>query len=304
MDQRPLLLSTLQASLGLLFFAHIALSLLLCASAVLDFPFKAWTLVRSVALLPLLVLWMETATLCVVLLVIIYSDFSKRRVRGVTVWQREAVGRILRNLVVSLLLGLSAWQLYTRLILKPGKVELKGGLFGTLGGTVCLCVLAIVKLTLVRTREGIYWLGLSLTALAFQGLLICKVDYGATFAWSSVVFPLYKVPILGVMHCFQSLYHFFTSVDKDQRYLSLLPVSLQLLAAFLVGAALVHTQQALAGTLAVKSVAAYLLLVLPVAIAALCIPVGSALLDIIWGHVEMDFLHSKAPVGLARSRSV
>lgn len=304
MDQRPLLLSALQASLGLLFFAHIALSLLLCTSSVLDFPFKAWALVRSVALLPLLVLCLEIATLCVVLLVIIYSDFSKRRVRGVTVWQREAVGRILRNLVVSLLLGLSVWQLYTRLILKPGKVELKGGLLGTLGGAVCLCVLAIVKLTLIRTRQGLYWLGLSLAALAFQGLLICKVDYGATFSWSSVVIPLYSLPVLGALHCLQSLYHFFTSVDKDQRYLSLVPVALQLLATFLSGAVFVHTQQALADVLAVKAVASYLLLVVPVATAALCIPVGSALLDIIWGHVEMDFLHSKAPVGLARSRSV
>jgi len=305
MDQRPLLLSALQASLGLLFFAHIALSLLLCVSAVLDVPFKAWRVTRSVAFLPVFALCIEIATLCIALLVIIYSDFSKRRVRGVTVWQREAVGRILRNLVVSILLGISVWQLYTRLILKRGDIELKGGLLSALGGTVCLCVVATVKLTLVRTKEGIYWLGLALAALVFQGLLVCKVDYGAIFSWSSVVFPLYTVPLLGLLHCLASLSSFFSSADKDQRYLHLLPVLLRLLAALLSAVAIFHVQQALDRVLPTLSATLYLLLLaLPVGIAALCIPVGSSLLDIVWGHVEMDFLHSKSPAGLARSRSM
>ena len=304
MDQRPLLLSALQASLGLLFFTHLGLTLLLVLSGTLDVPFHGWKLTRSLSVLPVLLLTLEVSTLCVALLVVIYSDFSKRRVRGVTVWQREAVGRILRNLVISLLFGVTAWLLYTRLTIGLDSVRLRGSLLGAFGGTEFLCLLSILKLALVRTRKGVYWLGVTLAALVFQGLLVCKVDYKATFPWYAVVFPLYGVLGVAAIHCVHSIYEFLSTADKEYRYAALVPIGLRLTAIFLMGASLIHIQQALSGSLEARAAAAYLLLASPMTIAALCVPIGSCLLDIVWGHVEMDFLHSKTPVGLARSRSV
>ena len=78
-DQHPLLLKCTELSLGLLFFSHLFLSLVLVLSALFQFPFHSTAVTRSLALFPLVLLCVEVATLCCVLIVIIYSDFSKRR---------------------------------------------------------------------------------------------------------------------------------------------------------------------------------------------------------------------------------
>lgn len=78
-DQHPLLLKCTEISFGLLFFTHLGVSLTLVLSALFRFPFQSTALTRSLALFPFLLLCVEIAMLCCVLIVIIYSDFSKRR---------------------------------------------------------------------------------------------------------------------------------------------------------------------------------------------------------------------------------
>lgn len=78
-DLHPVLLKATEVSLGVLAFVHVAASLLLALSAMFRIPFSSSALSRSVTLLPLVLLCLEVAVLCCVLVVIIYADFSKRR---------------------------------------------------------------------------------------------------------------------------------------------------------------------------------------------------------------------------------
>jgi hypothetical protein len=78
-DRHPLFLTCMEVSLGLLVFLHPGLTLVMVLSAVFHLPFKPTHLIRSLSLLPMVLLSLEIATLCVVLVFVIYSDFAKRR---------------------------------------------------------------------------------------------------------------------------------------------------------------------------------------------------------------------------------
>ena len=219
-------------------------------------------------------------------------------------WQREAVGRIARNLVVSGLVGLMAWQLYTHLILKDGTVKLKGRLLSILLPSSILCTLTILKVALIRTASGLYWLFTALCALLFQGMLVCKVDYSATFAWSSALLPVYSFLAMSAITVVLSVYQACFPPDKDPQFVNLPPLVLSLIAVSLSALSLSHIEKVLFEPGDRRELAGYILLTFVVIAAALSIQTGQMVLDVVWGHVEMDFIHSKNPVGLARSRSV
>lgn len=210
----------------------------------------------------------------------------------------------MRNLVVSALLGLTTWQLYTHIIFKDAGIKMKGSLLSIFLPTCLLCTLSVLKVALIRTADGLYWLATSLAFLLCQGLMICKADYSATFSWSAILLPLYAFLAVSAFQAFYALYQAIFPADKDPKFTQVPQAVLTLIAIFLTAATLSHLQKAIAGESTPSEVAWYVLMAFPAVASALCVPVGQVLLDIVWGHVEMDFIHSKNPVGLARSRSV
>lgn len=281
-DQAPGLLWVLEVVCGSVLLAHPAAALL-CISLSQEAPF-------GLALLPLAVLCLEVCLLSVVILTAVLCDLIKRKVRGVSVWQREAVGRLMRNFFMSLLLGLSL--MYTCLNWESD-FHLSTSLLELLVPAGVATLVGFLKVVVVRTEQGWFWIWLCVCGLLQMALLVLKHDAEPGLPWSAVLVPLDLMIVDAI---------FLVSIKSEQ---SVWQKSVMLLGSLLllmtcVGAG-VSADTGLIPTVVVLVGAWACLAAMALTVTRAC---GAYVLDIIWGHVETDFFFYKYPVLLTRQHTV
>jgi hypothetical protein len=183
-------------------------------------------------------------------------------------------------------------------------VELAGKLLSVLFPALALCGIAVLKLALIRSEDGFYWLSGVVAGGLFLVMAVGKVDYEATFTWTGVLYPLLGVLVIASFACLYGLYKTCFYPEKETRFAHAFSKASDLVAIFLLAVAICHLQR-LESSRSDPLVSVTSLLLAFIALSVvLSVRTGRFLLDIIWGHVEVDFLYSKSPVGLSRSRSV
>jgi hypothetical protein len=152
--------------LGLLVLAHVWLSgFLVYLKAQADFGSY------EIALIPVLILPVELSIACVLVIVVIYKDFIRLKVRGITVWQRQALGRLLRNILVFSLCSIGVFMIIQGL-------SQMDSLQTVLSPFLLLGFLGMAKFVMIETEDTWFWF--SLTAFVEAGMLvgIYMIDYG------------------------------------------------------------------------------------------------------------------------------
>jgi len=287
-DKSPGLLATLEVCLGSVAFAHLLTSLAML-----------WSSPLREAVLPLAVLCLEVTVLSLAVLVLVIRDVCARPEESLSVWQREALGRLLRNIVIWSLLGVSLLWGY-----EQAQGQDKLALTGAVVPALVAACLGGVKIVLVRTDRTWFWLGLSVLFGLQMLLLVLKVDFGVSISWLSTCFPIYIISIDALFLTFTVSFE-----DLSQAKSPLLPT---IICGILKSAAclmvLITTLLcALQGDSAGPDQAT--LSLLEAATFCLCYVSavrlsGNYLLNIVWGHAEMDFLQQKYPALLARRQTV
>ena len=281
-DQSPGLLWVLEAVCGAVFLAHPAVTLLFLTISHEELV--------GHALMPLLLLCVEVCGLSLTILLAVVCDFVKRKARGISVWQREAIGRLLRNFFMSLLLGISL--LCTYLSLEPG-FTLTSSLLEMVVPAGLAALFGVIKVLMVRTEQGWFWLWLFACSFVQLGLLVLKHDLGSELPWTLALIPL---DLMGV----DALFLAFTKQQQSvwQKGLMLMASVLFLLTCITTGLC------ADSGLVPVSVVLFLAWTCMATVLLALTRACGSYVLDIIWGHVETDFFYYKYPVLLTRQHTV
>jgi len=226
---------------------------------------------RSVreALLPVFVLFLEVTGLCVSVLVVFFSDVVKRRIRGLTLWQREALGRVIRNLVVSSTLAYSSYSLWSsiespRFALVP---------------LLVVNSFAIVKFCLVRSSYALVWL-VGCLLLEAQFVLF----YFTELNWILKLLPLSLLSVnLTVFLCVQLIRNI-----KELR--SLVAVMLGILGSSLLGVSFVLLSLSLEDRSDFQKFYLCLVFGMVCSSCALVKPLKELLLDLLFGHLSQEVI--------------
>lgn len=281
-DRAPGLLWVLEVVSGAVLLAHPAAALLLLSLSQEDLV--------GHALVPLTLLCSEVCVLSLVILSAVVCDLVKRKSRGISVWQREALGRLLRNFFMSLLLGISLS--YTYLSWEPGS-HLSTSLLELLVPAGVAALIGSIKVLMVRTEQGWFWLWLCLCGFLQMALLVLKHDIETTLPWSVVLLPLDLMALDAL---------FLAYAKAEQRMwqkTGLLLASLLLLVTCVAAGLCADT-----GLVPVSLVLLSAWVSMITVLATLTRACGAYVLDIVWGHVETDFFYYKYPVLLTRQHTV
>jgi len=281
-DREPGLLYMLEAVSGAVLLAHPAAALFLLSLSQEDLV--------GHALLPMTCLCLEVCALSLAILAAVVYDLVKRKSRGISVWQREALGRLLRNFFMSLLLGVSLS--YTYLSWEPG-YHLSTSLLQILVPAGLAALVGSIKVLMVRTEQGWFWLWLCLCGLLQMVLLVLKHDIETTLPWSIVLTPLDLMAL-------DALFLAYIKAEQSMWQKAGLVIASVLLLATCVAAGICADT----GLVPVSLVLVGAWVCLGTVAATLTRACGAYVLDIVWGHVETDFFYYKYPVLLTRQHTV
>ena len=285
-DKSPGLLAAIEIALGTVAFAHALIAMAMLRSEEGE---------SREAVLPLGVFCFEVAFLSLAMLVLVIKDVCTRPEESLSVWQREALGRLLRNIVIWSLIGFSCLWLYGNAH-EQDKLLLSGAVVPAL----VAAGLGMLKIVLIRTERTWFWLGLSLLFTLQMTLLLLKMDFDLPISWRFVCLPIYFISLDALLLTFTVSTEEIT-LFKASVVLTLLTCLVKLAACVMV---LITTfYWAGRGDGAESEDATVMLLEIATFILCYAAAVrisGNYLLNIIWGHVEMDFLHQKYPALLAR----
>lgn len=281
-DREPGLLYMLEVVSGTMLLVHPAVALFLLSLSQEDLV--------GHALLPLTFLCFEVCALSLGILAAVGYDLAKRKSRGISVWQREALGRLLRNFFMSLLLGVSL--LYAYLSWEPG-YHLSTSLLQLLVPAGVAALIGSIKVLMVRTEQGWFWLWLCLCGLLQMAFFVLKHDVGATLPWSVVLAPLDLMAL-------DALFLAYVKTEQSIWQKTGLLFASVLLLGTCVAAGLCADTGVVPGSLVLAGAWACLATVA----ATLTRACGAYVLDIFWGHVETDFFYYKYPVLLTRQHTV
>lgn len=290
-DKSPGLLAAIEVVLGTICFAHILASI-----GLLWRDIDRAQLLEAV--LPLGAFCFEVTLLSLIMLVLVIKDVCSRPEESLSVWQRESLGRLIRNIFLGSLLGISCLFTYES-IQEPNLV---------LGSAVVPAVIAAsigaVKILLIKTERTWFWLGVAVLVTLQLLMLVLKTDYESSIPWYWVCFPVYILTIDALFLTFTVVSEDLSS-DKSSRFLVITQGILRSTACLLVlGTVCLGAMKVEEGKSdydAVSVLGAITYCVCYVAGVRTC---GAYLLNIIWGHVEIDFLHQKYPALLARRQTV
>lgn len=285
-DKSPSLLAAVEVALGTVVFAHVFIAAAMLGGEVRQI---------SKALLPIGAFCFEVAALSLAVLVFVIKDLCIQPEESISVWQREAFGRLLRNIVLGCLLGLSFMWMYG----SEGPA-----LSGAVAPALVACSLGAAKVVLIRTERTWFWLGVSVLVTLQLFLLVMKTDHSLQLSWLWVCCPIYVLSI-------DVLFLIFTLISEDisQAKSSLFSIiligTIKSLACVMVlvttSLCALHAETAGAGASTVATSAAVTLCLSYVSGVRLS---GAYLLNIIWGHVDVDFLHQRYPALLTRRQTV
>lgn len=221
---------------------------------------------------------------------VVVCDLLGQRARSFPVWQREALGRLLRNFVMGLFVVLSLLSVHLSL---DSSLHLRTSALTAFLPCLATVTLSLLKVLAVHTEHSCYWGGFFSLVLA-QGLLVVfKVDYSLQLSWAIAIGPIYAL-------CLSTCVLF--AVEEETLWRLGLKIGACLLcgaSACLGAAAGDMKEQTGAHELHWSSLglAAGSLLCLALSSCDIC---GSYILDIFWGHVEIDINYHQSPVQLKR----
>lgn len=286
MDKSPSLLATVEVALGTAVFAHVFAAAVLLGGDVSQF---------SNALLPIGAFCLEVAALSLAALVLVIKDVCTRPEESISVWQREALGRLLRNIVLGCLLGLSFIWMYESAGLALSEAVAPALVAASLGAA---------KVVLIRTERTWFWLGVSVLFILQLFLLVMKTDYSLQLSWLWVCFPIYVLSI-------DVLFLIFTLISEDisqaKSYLFsiiLIGTIKSLACVMVLVTTLLGAWNAETARIETNTVAISVMVTLSLCYVSGVRVSGAYLLNIIWGHVDVDFLHHRYPALLARRQTV
>jgi hypothetical protein len=289
-DKSPGLLAAIEIALGTVAFAHALIAIAMLWSEEGQ---------SRDAVLPLAVFCFEVALLSLAVLVLVIKDICTRPEESLSVWQREALGRLLRNIVIWSLIGVSCLWLYEKAE-EQDKLLLSGAVVPAL---VAAC-LGMLKIVLIRTERTWFWLGLSLLFTLQMMLLLLKIDFNLHISWRFVCLPIYFISLDALVLTF--------TVSSEEITLfkaSIVSTFLSCLIKFAACVMVLITTFYWAGRGDGAESEDATVMQLGIATFILCYASavrisGNYLLNIVWGHVEIDFLHQKYPALLARRQTV
>jgi hypothetical protein len=284
-------MSLIRYSLGVFLLLHPFISYLLVMLKVLNIQVLLGIGYIQLSLIPLILLCLEISVSCVASFMVFYKDLESRKKKGVATWHREALGRILRNMIVSIMVFISLVLMCFSL---DNSYSTTRSVLGTASPLIVLCVLSIIKICCVTTDESPYWLGSCLLTLVQLTLFVLKLDYGAEIYWSVVLSPM-------MMTGFNLLIWSLTSSSLS-RNISWLNIT-----SILGYASITASFGSLGLHLDFSYFSVYSLWV-NMSLSVLLVSIGKSYevgswgYDIIFGHLETDYIYKKNPVRKRRPK--
>lgn len=133
----------------------------------------------------LIMLLVEILVLCLFALFSIFSDLTSHRINGVSLWHRQAIVRLIRNIIILLLLESSLLMIYYKIDNKHVK------LLNSLIPALFLSIVTLLRYLLIKAEYNLFWLSTTFLLLVQEILLICKVDYTISIQWKYLFSPVY-----------------------------------------------------------------------------------------------------------------
>lgn len=243
------------------------------------------------SIVPLILLCLEVITACLASFIVFFKDLAYRKKKGVATWHREALGRILRNLIISLMVFIS-------LILLCFSVDNEYSITQSILCSACpvivLCCLSIIKICCITTSESPYWLGFCILTIAQLTLLVVKLDYAAEIYWTVVLSPMMMTGFNLLVWSITS-----TSLGRNISWLDIITM---------LGYAAITASFGILGVyldfdyFSVYSVAVNMSLSVVLVFIGKCYELGSWGYDILFGHLETDYIYKKNPVRKRRPK--
>ena len=275
LEEKPGANLTLKLFLGLLQLLHLWSALVLVFRKIAFSKGEYFD-----ALIPLSLLVIELTFICTIVLFLIFNDLFYRRIRGITLWQRQAICRLVRNIFALLLLGFSLLLMYFRR--NNDSLNLLKVLFPIL----LLNLIVFWRFLLINSEFSIFWLASSALLLSQQVLLVLKVDYELDIMWEIVLIPSLS---LSYIITAVNLYLIWTNrYDLFEFLLSI--VSFTGCVAFSVALSLSILQDTNQNLYITASIGLFL------ASLAYIEAFGNFLMDIVIGHIDIDILDLKHPI--------
>jgi hypothetical protein len=264
----------LSSVFGAIQFLHVWASLIL-----LYVRFKSGQGCYSNALIPAIVLVMELLITCMAALFIVANDIASRRVKGITLWQRQAIGRLIKNIFVLSLIQATLVMFYRNA--DSGVINLSAILLPLL----VLNGISVIRFLIISSKHSIFWVLATILALVQQILLIGKIDYGLEMEWKQVLTPSV---CLCYLLCFTSIY---VIPELRSNYLDLGLGIVNMMGCILlsVGLSIAAFSKPSTGVYVVISISVVFNSV------GTLNKIGNYFIDIITGHIDLDVLNAKHP---------
>ncbi|CAG9335387.1 unnamed protein product [Blepharisma stoltei] len=288
LDSKPYANMILYVLLGILILCHIWGSLILLYLKVANDIGEYFTL-----FLPVVLLCVEICIICITVFIIILSDFITRKVRGITLWQRQAIGRLIRDFVIFLQLGLTAWFFYAGF----DDNSLKSPLWHLLMPGIVLSVLASLRFVLIQSEDSLFWICFSFLTIAQQILCIWKIDYKAELSWIYCLIPTY---LMCADFAWLSA-SYFLRFAKELDYSKMIIFLLGIIGSIFSGIGMFFISFYLEDMIEFNSAIIWIGIGLGISSIPLIRPFGLFIIDIAVGHIEIEILQLKYPVRSIRN---
>lgn len=275
LEDKPSVNQALKLSFGLLQLFHYWTVLTLVYLKVANSKGNYSTLV-----IPLILLALELLFTCITVLFLIFNDLYYRRIYGITLWQRQAIGRLLRNILVLVLIGFSLFLLY----LRADEEEIK--MLRVLFPLLILNVIGFLRFLLISSDYSLFWVLSSALTLAQQVCLILKLDYSIDVPWVTILSPaLMFTYIFSIFH----LYLIWeTHSDFLKSLVNLIAFSSSILISVVFTISLLTQLTNLFLVLCLVGIFILTLTYIEV--------FGGFIMDIAMGHIDIDILDIKHPI--------
>ena len=280
LDRIPGLLKLLKFSIGLFVLLHLFSSFLILLVIPIQFLSEPWK--YEIALFPLLSLSIEIWVLSVAMIGIIISDIFNEAIT-MAVWQRSAIGRILRSFFMSTMLIIFFSICLNSIETSDSHIRFPS-LLSTCSPLIFLLVISLVKLIFLRSELDKYWIAVCLLLIAEVAIGIVREDYEEHVDWVILMCPFGGICIValvaslelcrvdlvrgaaGIVACLSAGSYCLTCALAEDGYLedSLYYKSTGVMAFVIVGAFFSGR-------------------------------IGELILDIAMGHIETDYFHYVNP---------
>ena len=178
LEDKPYTTMFLKLFLGLLLLSHIWVFLV-----ILYLKIEHSKGSFSTSLLPMISLATELLLTCTVVLVVIFNDLFYRRIRGITLWQRQAIGRLIRNIIILTLIGITLVLLYFNSDQSPIN------LWKNCWTLLILSIIVFLRFLLIASDYSLFWLLTSGLVLLQEILIILKQDFSISIDWVFALLP-------------------------------------------------------------------------------------------------------------------